>query len=567
MKKFSNLFSFKTLRAKILFCFSVVIVLTILLSGFTIYSINEINSDLEGIIDTELELLIVDEGLAYDMVERESLIRGYLLFDSQQYKDDFENGIEASIALENRALELSDSDELQVLIDKKIEWGTLTDEVFAEFENGNEESATEITENSVQPLGNELIAGFNELASEREVIIQELGDTVKANGDFIMILGIVISALVIVLGIIVAIATAASITRPLRMVMNRMQLVANGNLNQEPLQAKTTDEIGQLVTATNDMSESMRNIMVKINDVSTTVTAHSEELTQSANEVRSGTEQISTTMEELASGSETQANQSGEISSMMAIYTKQLEEVNENADQVQGESSQVIQMTSEGSTLMDSSMNQMESIDTIVQDAVQKVQGLDVQSQEISKLVVVIRDIADQTNLLALNAAIEAARAGEHGRGFAVVADEVRKLAEQVAHSVTDISGIVDNIQNEFSIVTTSLNSGYEEVKHGTQQIRLTGEKFTGIQKSVSEMIDNINNITANVSEIASNSQKMNHAIQEIAAVSEESAAGIEQTSASSQQTSSSMEEVAGSADELAKLAEELNGLVGQFKL
>ncbi|MDO6658938.1 hypothetical protein Q4550_24125, partial [Anaerobacillus sp. 1_MG-2023] len=77
-------------------------------------------------------------------------------------------------------------------------------------------------------------------------------------------------------------------------------------------------------------------------------------------------------------------------------------------------------------------------------------------------------------------------------------------------------------------IVTTSLNSGYEEVKHGTQQIRLTGEKFTGIQKSVSEMIDNINNITANVSEIASNSQKMNHAIQEIAAVSEESAAGIE---------------------------------------
>ncbi|WP_339228410.1 methyl-accepting chemotaxis protein [Oceanobacillus sp. FSL K6-2867] len=567
MKKFSNVLHFKSLRAKILFCFFIVIILTIVLSGFTIYSINNMNSDIEEMIDTELELLIVDEELAYDMVERESLIRGYLLFESQLYKDDFQNGIEASIALENRALQLSDSDELQALIEKKIEWGTFTDEVFSEFENGNEQSAIGIMENSVQPLGNELIAGFSELATEREALIQELGDTVKANGDFIMILGMVISALVIVIGIIIAIATAASITRPIRMVMDHMQLVADGNLNQEPLQAKTNDEIGQLVTVANDMNESMRNIMVKINDVSATVTAHSEELTQSANEVRSGTEQISTTMEELSSGAETQANQSGELSGMMATYTKQLDEVNENAEHVQEESNHVFEMTSEGSALMDSSMNQMENIDFIVQDAVRKVQGLDVQSQGISKLVVVIRDIADQTNLLALNAAIEAARAGERGRGFAVVADEVRKLAEQVAHSVTDISGIVDTIQNEFSIVTNSLNSGYEEVKHGTQQIRLTGEKFTGIKNSVSEMVDNITNITANVSEITTSSQKMNHAIQEIAAVSEESAAGIEQISASSQQTSSSMEEVAGSADELARLAEELNGLVAQFKL
>ncbi len=497
MKKSSNLLSFKSLRAKILFCFSIVIVLTIVLSGFTIYSINKMNSDLEGMIDTELELLIVDEELAYDMTQRESLIRGYLLFENQQYKDAFQNGIGSSIALENRALELSDSDELRALIDKKIEWGTLTDDVFSEFENGNEERAKDIMETSVQPLGNDLTAGFSELASERETIIQELGDTVKANGELIMILGIIISVFVIVLGIIVAIITATSITRPIRMVMDRMQLIATGNLNQEPLQAKTSDEIGQLVAATNDMNRGMRDIMVKINDVSTTVSAHSEELTQSANEVRSGTEQISTTMEELASGSETQANQSGELSSMMATYTKQLEEVNENAEHVQNESGQVFEMTSEGSTLMDSSMNQMENIDTIVQDAVQKVQGLDVQSQEISKLVVVIKDIADQTNLLALNAAIEAARAGEQGRGFAVVADEVRKLAEQVAHSVTDISGIVDTIQNEFSVVANSLNNGYEEVKHGTTQIRLTGEKFTGIRNSVTEMVDNINNITA----------------------------------------------------------------------
>src|SRR5690625_7272485 len=100
-------------------------------------------------------------------------------------------------------------------------------------------------------------------------------------------------------------------------------------------------------------------------------------------------------------------------------------------------------MTNDGSLLMESSTKQMAIIDQIVHEAVEKVEGLDVHSQQISELVSVIQDIADQTNLLALNAAIEAARAGEHGQGFAVVADEVRKLAEEVSFSVTDITIIV----------------------------------------------------------------------------------------------------------------------------
>src|SRR5690606_30819113 len=103
--------------------------------------------------------------------------------------------------------------------------------------------------------------------------------------------------------------------------------------------------------------------------------------------------------------------------------------------------------------------------DQIVQDAVRKVEGLDEQTQQISKLVSVIQDVAEQTNLLALNASIEAARAGEHGRGFAVVADEVRKLAEQVSASIADITGIVTNIQSESNTVSKSLQEGYKEVE------------------------------------------------------------------------------------------------------
>jgi methyl-accepting chemotaxis protein len=144
MKK---LFNFKRIRTKILFGFGIVLLLSVLLSGYNIYSINKTNNDLQDMIDYELALLVVDEELAINMYERTSLLRGFMLFESEDYKEEFEAGTDESIELENRALELSDSEQLQELIDAKTEWGMLTDEVITTYENGNIEQAEAIMEN------------------------------------------------------------------------------------------------------------------------------------------------------------------------------------------------------------------------------------------------------------------------------------------------------------------------------------------------------------------------------------------------------------------------------------
>ena len=475
---------------------------------------------------------------------------------------------EESISYQEMILKMNDSEEVKQLIDQSVKWREMIiKDVFNVYDQGNKELAIDNLENKVNPISSELMRSFEEMATNREVNISEKGQMNISSGESVLMMVAIVSILVLVLGIVIALVTSQKISTPIRSLMNRMKVITNGDLSQEPLKTNLRDETGQLMNSTNEMNHHMRELLTKINVVSETVSSQSEELTQSANEVKAGSEQVAVTMQELASGAEVQADTSSELSSAMSAFATNVQEANENGQQINQASSEILALTDKGSQLMDSSTKKMIEIDQIVKGSVQKVKDLDSQSQEIFKLVVVIKEVADQTNLLALNAAIEAARAGEHGRGFSVVAEEVRKLAEQTATSVTDITRIVNNIQNGFGVVTESLQDGYKEVEQGTSQIITTGETFNEINSSVIGIVDNIKNLSNKLLDITTNSQEMNSSIQEIAATAEESAAGVEQTAASVQQTTSSMEEVARSSVDLAKLAEELNELIRRFKL
>ncbi len=559
---------FKSITSKMLLGFSIVFILVLGVGAYNFLSVQKVNSDTEYILEEELPALIANEQLAYTLANQIGFVRSYITTRNLEYKELFYEYSEMGEDYAKEVERVSSSKTFDSsIIDATREWiARVENDIFEPYENGKiAEAQKNVSE--LMPVAEQLMEEYEATANVGEERIQTTGNEVIANGQVTSYIVGGISLIVVVIGVAIALFTSRMIANPLRLVMNRMNEIAEGDFSAPPLKMQSKDEIGRLVEATNMMSENSRSLLRQIDRVSGEISGQSAGLTQYSNDVRSGSEQVAMTMEELARGSESQATHANSLSLMMNDFNAKVVETNENGFLIHQGSEHVQEMTNKGTNLMEASTMQMRRIDEIVHDAVQNVEGLDAHSREVSSLVSVIQDIADQTNLLALNAAIEAARAGEHGKGFSVVADEVRTLAEQVSDSVMDITSIVERIQNESSAVTKSLQVGYKEVEQGTDQIHTTQDTFKQISAAVLSMAANIQTATENLSDISNKSTEMSTSIQEIAAISQQSAAGVEETSAQSEEASSSMDEVASSSNDLLKLAEELEKLVRRFTL
>lgn len=567
MQLFTNRFNAKTIKGKLLKSFGIVILAVLLSNGVNLYTVNKQNTIVNNLIEEELGLLIINDSSASNMAERMNLLQSYVLSEDTQYLNTFNERLEESIALEKEFISKSDAENAKELIDQKIAWGTYTDEVITAVQAGDDELAEELMMNEVIPRGNQLVQDFNQLSELRKEKIQKDADNVNESAEWMMINLAVVSILTPVLALGIALRIARKISTPIKKIKERMEIIAAGDLSSEPLEVTGEDEIAHLMTAANEMSYRTAEVLKEASTIAQTTSHYSEELTQATFEVKSGAEQIATTMQEMASGSETQAGNASELAVVMDSFVKIIEDANTTSTTAKNRSANILEMSADGQELMNTSTQQMTKIDSVVSQAVEKMFGLNTQTNEISKLVEVIKDVADQTNLLALNAAIEAARAGEHGKGFAVVADEVRKLAEQTSNSVKDITNFVETIQNESFNVMDSLSNGYREVTEGTAQIKQTGAMLHSINDEISHISTGVNKITDNLEEILAYSKEMDISIGDIASVSEESAAGVEETSAASQEISGSMDEVSASAVQVSELADKLNDLVQHFKL
>ena len=331
---------------------------------------------------------------------------------------------------------------------------------------------------------------------------------------------------------------ANSISNPLKQVFDNLAQVASGDLTART-EVKSKDEMGMLAKAVNEMADKLRATMNRVAENSV--------------QVATAATQLSATAVQIATGAEEVAAQTGTVATASEEMSATSSDIARNCHFAADGSKIATDRATAGAAVVEQTVQVMGRIASQVQASAATVSGLGSRSDQIGEIVGTIEDIADQTNLLALNAAIEAARAGEQGRGFAVVADEVRALAERTTRATREIGEMIKSIQLETRQAVGAMEEGVKEVEKGTREAAKSGE-------SLRDILEQISDVTMQVNQIATAAEQQTCTTGEITS-------NIQQITEVVQETSRGAHTSAGAASDLAHLAEDLHRLVGQFRL
>ena len=363
---------------------------------------------------------------------------------------------------------------------------------------------------------------------------------------------------------------SAKLIGPIRDVTKSLEIIATGDFRKpanENFDLDRDDEIGIMARAVIDLRKNVREMLQQVVRSAEQVAAASEELTASADQSTVAINQVADSIVNVAGACTEQftevenANkQSEELKKHMKEFTDMLT-TSENK----------IKATNEAADLGDknvaAAVDQMKVVESSVSETSGVIAQLGEESDKIGKIVDAIAAISDQTNLLALNAAIEAARAGEHGRGFAVVADEVRKLAEQSQQSAREISDLIGSIQEKSQDAVRSMQEGVNQVRTGTEAVNGGGQAFKQIAEMVTEVAENSRRMGLIVKTLVGSTDEINKAVENINAKSRQVASESETVSAASEEQSATMHEIADASRSLAVQAQQMQGVIAKFKV
>lgn len=361
-------------------------------------------------------------------------------------------------------------------------------------------------------------------------------------------------------------AFRARILDPLRGLGDVMIQAGEGDLTVRGSIVRE-DEIGVLTEECNHLIGSLAEIAANVRRSSESVTNAATQLSASSEEINSSSMEISSSVQQIAHGAELQSRKVEETSSAMESITRTVREVARRAEEASKTSEEAAKAALLGEQATDEAITKIAEVRQAIETLAKSVEVLGTRSSEIGAIVDVITSIADQTNLLSLNAAIEAARAGESGRGFSVVAEEVRKLAEGSGKAAEQIGELIKDVQAETAKALKYMEIGTTEVVTGTEVVGRSGEALRQITEAVTRTATLAEEIAAGMADQTQRTTDVDRAMHDIAAVVEENAASAEETAAAAEQQTACMQEISSSAQELADMARRLEDSVRRFDI
>ena len=379
----------------------------------------------------------------------------------------------------------------------------------------------------------------------------------------------VLSVIFIIAGIILVYILSNSITRNLIGAVKYLSVLATGDLSGSvPSKGlKHKDETGELARAIKTMQESIVSMISTVKTNSSEISSHADNLSAVSEEMSSSSNNVAVSMQDVAKGASTQAENLSSITTTLNKFGEELGQIINSFKEVDSNAKGINTMSADSNAEMEKLAESMNVLSSSFNDFTSKITGMGQSVKKINEISNLINSIAEQTNLLALNAAIEAARAGESGKGFSVVAEEIRKLAEQSKDSSESISKLINNVSKDSENMVKSSGDIKNELDSQISVVNTAIESFKKIVNEVSKMGCKINAVNDLTADIDKEKSSILAKVEEISSVSEEVSASSEEIAASSEEMNASSEEVAATAHTLASMTDDMKKEVSKFKI
>lgn len=527
--------------------FGLVLLLLVVLGGMGIQGMGSINRGCEQIVDGDYSKIKLANAVNVRVAAIIENIELMMLKDQAgrvETKRDIEKLRTEYKDLMDKLEKLETTDKGKTLIDAaKSALGNArkaNNDVIELSFAGNTVEAVNVFNREASPLIAKLRSAFTALVQYQEERMELSQVEASRRFEKSRITSFAIIAMAVLIGIAISIVITRSITVPLGQMRSMIQDIAQGEGDlTKRLNADSRDELGETCRWFNVFVDKLHGIISQISSTSTQVAAASSQLNATAENIATGAEEVVAQAETVATSGEEMSATSGNIA--------------QNCQMAAEGAQRASQAARNGAEVVDKTVLVMGQIASNVQESARTVESLGARSDQIGAIIGTIEDIADQTNLLALNAAIEAARAGEQGRGFAVVADEVRALAERTTSATREIGEMIKAIQGETKGAVYAMEQGVKRVETGTAEAARSGE-------ALRDILTQVNDVAMQVNQIAT-------AAEEQTATTSEISSNMQQITAVVQQTSNGAQESATAAAQLSGNAEELQRLVRQFRL
>lgn len=401
------------------------------------------------------------------------------------------------------------------------------------------------------------IRGYFKIINDRSATVNRLNG-IKRNA-------LVFTTLLIAITLIIIYVFLNYSLRPIKDLIGLTEKVAKGDLTQH-VAVNTKDEISQLANSFNTMTHSIKDIISHAGHVSEDLASTSQELSAASEEVTASAMNVSATIDEVSKTAQNQYDSVDDSRHIVASMVESIKNITSNIDNINASSRNTLDSAQEGIVSSKDAVDKINNLKVSTQKTAEEIFKLNESSNEIEDIVATISDIAEQTNLLALNAAIEAARAGEAGKGFSVVAEEVRKLAEQSYKSSNQIAVLIENIQQEIDSTVKAMELSNREVESGVESVTESSNKFAFILGEINNMAKQIEELAGLIHEVYTDAFEVGNRFDKMSAFSLETVDSSASVAANSQDQTAAMEEVTSAVINIAETAAELSNAISIFK-